>query len=348
MEPVETRLIAKLKSGIEELSPASFAMVMATGIVSIASRLIGFQAIATTLFWLNLILFICLLLLTAGRIIHFPRRFFSNMSDHAAGVGYLTLVAATDIVGIQFIIFRNGVGTALVLFVCSIVLWLILMYAVFAALIAGAEKPDLRGGINGIWLISTVSTESISILGSMLVNAFPDHREPLLFFSLLMFLMGCMLYLLIIPLLFYRILFFRLTPEEFSGPYWINMGAAAAATLAGAEIVMNSPGSAFLTGILPFTTGFTLSFWAIATWWIPLLLVLDAWRYFSRGRTLFHDPGDWGMVFPIGMYTACTYQLSQAAGIEFLLDIPRISIYAALTAWTLTFLGSLRSIKRLF
>ena len=40
-----------------------------------------------------------------------------------------------------------------------------------------------------------------------------------------MFLLGCMLYILIIALILYRFLFFSLTAPEFTPAYWIDMGA---------------------------------------------------------------------------------------------------------------------------
>lgn len=330
------------------LSPAYFALVMATGIVSIASYYMGFGDIAISLFWLNILFFICLLLLTTGRIIFFRHSFFSDMSKHSLGVGYLTVVAAASILGSQFIVLRNDFMVAVFLFVFSLVIWVVLIYAIFTVLAVRAEKPTLRDGINGIWLISTVSTQSISILSSMLVYDFPNHRQLILFFSFSMFLIGCMLYILIITLIFYRIMFFKLTPEDWSRPYWINMGAVAVTTLAGAMLVTNSPGVTFLERLFPFTMGFTLFFWSIATWWIPLLLLLDIWRYIARGWTFSYDPQDWGMVFPLGMYTVCTFQLSNVTGMEFLLYIPHFLIYAAVIAWAVTFIGMVRSIERLF
>jgi len=66
------------------------------------------------------------------------------------------------------------------------------------------------------------------------------HHEGMLFFSLVMFLIGGMLYLIIIVLIFYRLMFFAIKPEAFTPPYWINMGAAAISTLAGAMLVLGS------------------------------------------------------------------------------------------------------------
>jgi tellurite resistance protein TehA-like permease len=52
--------------------------------------------------------------------------------------------------------------------------------------------------------------------------------------------------------------------------------------------------------------GFTLFFWATATWWIPLLLLLEGWRHLWRHVPLRYETDDWGIVFPAGMYTVAT------------------------------------------
>jgi hypothetical protein len=40
-----------------------------------------------------------------------------------------------------------------------------------------------------------------------------------------MFLLGCMLYLLLITLIFYRFTFVNVTLQALTPPYWINMGS---------------------------------------------------------------------------------------------------------------------------
>src|SRR3546814_5827418 len=64
----------------------------------------------------------------------------------------------------------------------------------------------------------------------------------------------------------------------FRSPYWINMGAMAISTLAGARLIANAPDAPWLDGLLPFLKGFTVFYWATASWWIPMLLALGFWR----------------------------------------------------------------------
>src|SRR6185369_15035294 len=94
-----------------------------------------------------------------------------------------------------------------------------------------------------------------------------------------------------------------------------------------------------LGSLMPFLKGFTLLFWATATWWIPMLFILGVWRYVYHKMPLTYDPLYWGAVFPLAMYTAATYRLMEAFSLPSLLIIPQLFIGVALTAWLLTFLG---------
>jgi tellurite resistance protein TehA-like permease len=94
-----------------------------------------------------------------------------------------------------------------------------------------------------------------------------------------------------------------------------------------------------LTELLPFVKGLTLFFWATATWWIPMLVILGIWRHVYRRFPLRYDPLYWGVVFPLGMYTACTFRLTKVMDAGMLMMIPRVFVFVALAAWLLTLIG---------
>jgi tellurite resistance protein TehA-like permease len=194
------------------------------------------------------------------------------------------------------------------------------------------EKPLLEKGINGAWLVVVVSTQSLAVLGALIASRFGEWKDTFFFAVLCFYLLGCMFYILIISLIFYRFMFFKVDPQELTPPYWINMGAVAITTLAGANILLRGD-SAFLIDLIPFIQGFSLFFWATGTWWIPLLLIFGAWRHLYKRFPLTYHPAYWGLVFPMGMYTVCTFQLAKALELEFLLLIPRFFIFIALIAW---------------
>ncbi len=333
-----------LISVIEDLPPAYFAMVMATGIVSIAADFVGFHLISVVLLWLNVAFYVCLWMFTITRIICHSDRFIRDFQDFNRGVGYLTTVAGTCIVGSQFVILEKSYQLGVILFCLGLVIWILAIYSVFSSFVIKSDKPSIQEGINGAWLLATVSTQSLSILAGRLANQFSLYQEIILFFSICMFLLGCALYIVIITLIFYRLIFKELAPEKLSPTYWINMGAVAISTLAGAILAEICQNNVVFDKFVPFISGLTLMCWAMATWWIPILFVLMIWRHMVRGVKLSYSPEYWSMVFPLGMYTACTTKLSEAFGLSFASGIPDYFIYIALTAWSLTFIGFIKSI----
>jgi tellurite resistance protein TehA-like permease len=331
---------------VKTLHPAYFAMVMATGIVSIAAYLDGWPTAAMALYVFNIGCAAVLYGLVVARVIRYPADVRGDLLSHGRAVGFFTIVAATAVLGSQTVLIADAWRAAAALWGVAIVLWAVLTYGIFTLLTVKAEKPPLAEGINGGWLVAVVAPQSIAVLGTQLATGFAAHTEGVLLFSLTMWLGGGMLYIWIISLIFYRYTFFTMQPSDLAPPYWINMGAVAISTLAGSLLVLEAPQSALLSGMLPFIKGFTLLFWATATWWIPMLVTLGAWRHVYRRFPFSYDPLYWGAVFPLGMYTVCTFRLSQAFAMPALLVIPRVTIVVAFAAWAVTLGGLLRSLVR--
>ena len=324
---------------VADLFPGYFAAVMATGIVSIAGRLLGWTHLARVLLYLNVPVYVALAFLTLARLVRFPRRLSTDFADHARGSGFFTTVAGTCVLGSQCLLVGERRDAAEILFAIGLALWLFVMYGFFTTVIVRETKPTLEQGINGAWLIATVATQSVALLALAVRGPFGWPEEAVAFGALVFFLIGCMLYLAIITLIFYRFTFLPLATAALTPPYWINMGAVAISTLAGSTLLLAQERSPLLASFAPFLKGFTLFFWAAGTWWIPLLVLLGVWRHVVRRHPFAYDPQYWGMVFPLGMYTAATFRLSQALPYPPLAAIAKGFYPLALVAWFATALG---------
>jgi tellurite resistance protein TehA-like permease len=332
-----------MSNTIKGLHPAYFAMVMSTGIISVAAKLLGFTGIAYALFYINIVAYAILLPILVLRVIFYWDCLYKDLSNPKLSFVFFTIVAGTNVLGAQFVSIVNQPEIAKVFWYFGLFLWVVISLSTFSILFLECTE-GIEKVVHGGWLIATVGTQSVAVLGGLLAPKF-GCDSFVLFTSFVFWMIGAFLYLILITLLFYRLVFFKFTPEAFIPPYWINMGALAITTLAGSILCLSIPkvGGAFLD-FLTFTKGFTLFFWSFGTWWVPLLIILAFWKYVYHKTQFKYSPLYWGMVFPLGMYTACTFKLSQALQLPFIVNIPKYFIYLAFTAWTVIFISMLISI----
>jgi tellurite resistance protein TehA-like permease len=328
---------------MRDLPPNIFAIVMATGIVALALNAAGWFEGGLALFWIGVAAYGVLWVLTLGRCARHWPVVQVDLTSHARAPGFFTMVAATGVLGNCGVILYGATGAGFILWVAAVFLWVCLSYTILPALIEVENKPEIEKGLSGVWLLIVVGTQSVCVLGCLAAPHLPGGScGPVLFASLCFWLAGGMLYLWLIALIFYRIVFRPLTPADLAPPYWINMGAMAISTLAGVSLVSVRQEAPLLGELRPFLTGLSLMFWATATWWLPLLLMLGFWRHIVKRYPLTYEHGYWGAVFPLGMYSVCTFRLGREFGVPFLNPLGEAFAWIALMAWSAAAIGLIR------
>jgi tellurite resistance protein TehA-like permease len=250
------------RDDLKTLHPAYFALVMATGIVSIATYLHGIPVLPQVLFWLNALFLAALVAATGARILRYPQAFVADIQSHSRGVGFFTTVAAIAVFGTQLVLQMDAPRIAAVFWIAAAILWFLTIYGVLAVLTVKPDKPSLADGLNGGWLVSVVASQSVALLTVLIPAAgvLGGLERPLLFVALVLWLGGGALYLWIVTLIFFRYTFVRMAPEDLTPPDWINMGAVAISALVGSTLIEHTAFSRDVADIAPFVKGFTLVF----------------------------------------------------------------------------------------
>jgi tellurite resistance protein TehA-like permease len=246
-------------------------------------------------------------------------------------------VAGTDVFGIG-VNLRGFATLVLYMWLAALIAWFVLIYSSFAVLVF---LNTARGAnvVHGGWLIAIVGTESLVILGTVIAPAAGDLGSAVFVLIHMLWGVGLALYGIFVTLFAYRIFFFDVEPDDITPLLWVVMGAAAITTNAGSTLILTDSGMPFLLSMRPFIDGTTLVMWAWATWWIPLLLLLGAWKHGIRGIPVGYTPMLWSFVFPLGMYALASLRLSLATDFPLLRSISQTMVWVALASWAMTGLG---------
>ena len=114
-----------------DLFPGYFALVMATGIISIACQFLEMRTLAFSLLVINIVAYVVLWLLLLIRLFLFFSRIKDDINNHVRGPGFFTVVAGTSVLGSQLLIVVNQARFALALWLLALILWTAIMYSFF-------------------------------------------------------------------------------------------------------------------------------------------------------------------------------------------------------------------------
>lgn len=326
-----------IESNVRTLFPGYFAMVMATGIVAIGAAQQDLRWLAQPLYAIAAVTYVVLAVLLLWRLVAVPKLLAADITSHAKGFAFLTTVAATNVLGSASAVIHSLWTVGWVLWWFSLALWVFFVYATLFAVVLKGPKPGIDKGINGTWFLLTVSTESVVVLGALLLGR---HPSDLLAFALIAaFGLGLVLYLIVMTMVFLRWTFAELEPTEADPPAWIAAGAVAITVLAGSNLLAARGASLRIERLAPLIEGTVVLAWATATFWFPLMVAIGIWRHVINRVPLRYHPSYWALVFPLGMYGVATFRMRAAIDLDSLAWLPRVTLAVALAAWVAAFAG---------
>jgi hypothetical protein len=214
----QARSLGRTATAVRDLHPGYFAFIMATGIVSTGTFLLGPSWLSQMLLFAALIGFIVLSAALMCRLAIFRSSVAADLRAPERVFGFFTIVAGIDVLGVRLGAAGHPVAAAILAGVAAVV-WLALTYGVPASLLLTRERDSVLGGINGTWLLWVVSTQSLSVVASDLVPVWPSQSGLLAPAAIGLWSVGLVLYLLLVSLILLRWLTVAMTPATLGPPY---------------------------------------------------------------------------------------------------------------------------------
>ncbi|RYE78459.1 MAG: tellurite resistance protein permease [Myxococcales bacterium] len=329
------------RSTLAELSPGSFSIVMATGIISVGLDLIAHRSGSAILFLVAAIAYVVLVALNALRLGRHRSRVVADLRDPRSAFGFFTFVAGTNVLATR-IALEGWYAAAGVLLAVALLTWTVLGYVVpWLAVVGDTERP-VHEAANGTWFVWVVASQSIAVTAAGLEPVTTSSlRSGLAVVSVLSWSVGVFLYAASAIFVSLRLMSGQLRPNELDPHYWVSMGALAITVLAGARIVeMESTPLVDVTRGL--VAGSSVVFWCFATWLIPVLVAMGWWRHVVHRVPLRYEPGLWSIVFPLGMYAVSGIYLGRADRLPIIEWIGSHWIWLAVAAWLLVIVAMAR------
>jgi tellurite resistance protein TehA-like permease len=328
---VTDTLQARAGAAVEGLTPGYFALVMATGIISVGMHLAGVHLVSRILLGVCAVAFVVLLSLTASRLAWYRSAVVEDFLDPRRAFGFFTFVAGTNVLGVRLGIAGLHSATA-VLLVLSGLAWLVLGYVVPWTAVLGREERPVLATANGTWFIWVVASQSVAVAAATIEPVYDGVRRELAVLAVMSWSVGVFLYAAAGLLVALRLMLYPFGPEELTPPYWVSMGALAITVLAGARIVemADAPMVAITRDLI---AGLAVVFWAFATWLIPVLVAAGWWRHVRRRIPLRYEATLWSIIFPLGMYAVAGIYLGRADHLPVVEAIGRSELWLAFAAW---------------
>ena len=286
---------------------------MATGIVSVALRLVHATLLSSALLVLTAAVWVLLGAAVLAHAAGAPHRWRDAARQPAA----LTAVAGTAVLGTRLLLL-GWMWAGWPLLALALILWLALLpFSAIGHAAAGA----------GFLLV--VAPQSLAVLAASLAGSIGSLALAVA--ALAPFVIGLAAY----PVTLVRFDFEQLRTGR--GDHWIAGGALAISNLACGEIARALIAHRAWGGE-PLRVGTTI-LWACSVAWLPVLVVAEL--HWPRLR---YHVTRWATVFPLGMYAVMSVTAGEVTNTRAFIDFGHVTAWIAFAVWCVVALGALAAV----
>lgn len=310
-------------------APDAFAVVMATGILSIGARDHHYRWLSDTLGVLATIMLVMLTVTTVWAV----RRW--DLRDPDVTLRLFTFVAACAVLDSRLVahpVVVRGLG------VLALTAWLALT-ALTCRNMVSRDLAELRARAHGAWELAGVGTSGLAIIAAQVARHTGDRGWAVI--AVMVWLLAIAIYAMMTWLILWRTAHERKDREGFEPDDWILMGALAIASLAGHTI-----GGVTADWLAAPVRVVTVVTWLVAGGWIPPLVYFVLHRVNRRPAVLQLTGAWWALVFPLGMYSAATGAIAAELQVPALQTVSLVFFWNALTAWVIVAVAGLLRFRR--
>ncbi len=314
-----------------------FAIVMATGIVSVAADDHHYRLIGSVLAVMASAAFVVLAVGLGVKIVARRDVVIAESRDPDTALRMFTFVAAACVLGV---VWRADRVALWVLAVLAALGWLVLMPLAIRD-VRSRPRAELQDHARGSWLLVSVATSGLATTAADLGIA-AGHWSATVWLAALLWVLAVMLYVAVTGLIARRVLSAPLRPDAVTPDSWIVMGAMAIVTLAGDHILRAAHALAPLHPLAIAAAPVTFAAWMVASLWIPFLLYATIWRIDQHSGSLRFAGVWWSAVFPLGMYASATAATGTDLDKPSLETVSLVMFWISLVVWMTVAAGLLR------
>lgn len=343
---------------IRNFTPNWFTLNMGTGIAfltlhNINSNIFYAQAqFGIGLWFIDIFFFLLFSLLFIARAVLFPETIklllkhpVQSMFLGAIPMALVPILEGFAIFG-PLIIGNKALEISLYLWWFDVVLaisvgWL-LPYLMFTI-----QKEHKLENMTAVWLLPIVASEVTASAGGMLASYFSNPMgETIVILSYILWTFSVPLAFSILVILFLRLATHKLPDKAMAVTSWLTLGPLGTGALG--LLLLGSSAKHILIGtelenlasfLYDFGLIMGLLIWGYGLWWYFMAWFITL-KFFKEGLPF--NMGWWGFTFPVGVFTAATFQLWKETGINIFEYFGILLSIQLIVFWVIVFIKTIQ------